>query len=46
MRHVAFMVESLEKLGIEIGPIRKDFFGRRFTFTKDPDGQSIELKEK
>ena len=26
--------------------IRTDWFGRRFTFTKDLDGQPIELKEK
>lgn len=26
--------------------IRTDWFGRRFTFTKNPDGQPIELKEK
>jgi len=46
LRHVAFTVESLEEIDVEIEPIRTDFFGRRFTFTKDPDGQPIELKEK
>ena len=30
---------------VECEPIRTDWFGRRFTFTKDPDGQPIELKE-
>ena len=46
LRHVAFMVDKIENLDVEIEPIRIDFFGRRFTFTKDPDGQPIELKEK
>lgn len=47
LRHVAFTVESLEEIGkaIDIEPIRTDFFGRRFTFAKNPDGQPIELKE-
>ena len=31
---------------VECEGIRTDWFGRRFTFTKDPDGQPIELKEK
>lgn len=26
--------------------IRTDWLGRKFMFTKDPDGQTIELKEK
>lgn len=46
LRHIAFSVESLEKVNVEIGEIRTDWFGRRFTFTKDPDGQPIELNEK
>lgn len=46
LRHVAFCIEKLEELEVEIEEIRTDFFGRRFTFTKDPDGQPIELKEK
>ena len=48
LRHVAFMVESLEEIMkiVECEEIRPDWFGRKFTFTKDPDGQPIELKER
>lgn len=46
LRHIAFVVESIEKLEFKIGEIRTDWFGRRFTFVKDPDGLPIELKEK
>ena len=48
LRHVAFTVESLEEVIkiLECEEIRTDWFGRKFTFTKDPDGQPIELKEK
>lgn len=48
LRHVAFTVESLEDVMkiVECEEIRTDWFGRSFTFTKDPDGQPIELKEK
>lgn len=48
LRHVAFVVEDLEQVvkNIECEEIKTDWFGRRFTFTKDPDGQPIELKEK
>lgn len=48
LRHIAFTVESLEVIMkiVECEKIRTDWFGRRFTFTKDPDGQPIELKEK
>ena len=48
LRHVAFTVENLEEVikSVECEEIRADWFGRRFTFTKDPDGQPIELKEK
>ena len=48
LRHIAFLVESLEEVmrDVECEEIRTDWFGRRFTFTKDPDGQPIELKEK
>ena len=47
LRHIAFVVESLEEVMsiVECEEIRTDWFGRRFTFTKDPDGQPIELKE-
>ena len=30
---------------IECEEVRTDWFGRRFTFVKDPDGQPIELIE-
>ena len=48
LRHIAFVVESLEEVmrDVECEEIRTDWFGRRFTFIKDPDGQPIELKEK
>lgn len=48
LRHIAFTVESLENVMeiVECEEIRTDWFGRRFTFCKDPDGQPIELKEK
>ena len=42
------MVESLKEVMsvVECEGIRTDWFDRRFTFTKDTDGQPIELKEK
>ena len=46
LRHIAFVVDDLSNVGVECEEIRTDWFGRRFTFTKDPDGQPIELKEK
>lgn len=48
LRHLCFVIESLEEVMsvVECEEIRTDWFGRRFTFTKDPDGQPIELKEK
>ena len=48
LRHIAFVVDDLEEVmrDVECEEIRTDWFGRRFTFTKDPDGQPIELKEK
>ena len=48
LRHFCLAVECLEEVmrDVECEQIRTDWFGRRFTFTKDPDGQPIELKEK
>ena len=48
LRHFCLVVEDLEEVirDVEREEIRTDWFGRRFTFTKDPDGQPIELKEK
>lgn len=45
LRHIAFTVEKIEDLDMETEEIRTDWFGRRFTFVKDPDGQPIEIKE-
>ena len=48
LRHIAFSVESLEEVMsvVQCEEIRTDWFGRRFTFCRDYDGQPIELKEK
>lgn len=48
LRHIAFMVDSLEEVmrDVKCEEIRTDWFGRRFTFCRDYDGQPIELKEK
>lgn len=46
LRHIAFSVESLDNLDIEQEKVRTDWFGRKFIFTKDYDGQPIELIEK
>ena len=48
LRHLAFSVESLEEIMkmVECEEIRTDWFGRKFTFCRDYDGQPIELKEK
>lgn len=51
LRHLAFKVESveemakeLEKLGVEVEPIRIDeFTGEQMTFFFDPDGLPLEL---
>lgn len=45
LRHIAFTVKKIEDLDMEIEKIRTDWFGRKFTFVKDPDGQPIEIKE-
>lgn len=47
LRHIALSVDSLDEVmkAVECEEIRTDWFGRRFTFTKDPDGQPIELTE-
>lgn len=47
LRHIAFAIKNLDEI-MKIVPcenVRTDWFGRRFTFTKDMDGQPIELKE-
>lgn len=47
LRHIAFSVNSLDGVMKDVAceEIRTDWFGRKFTFTKDPDGQPIELTE-
>ncbi len=53
LRHLAFQVDciedtvrELERLGIEVEPIRTDeFTNRKMTFFKDPDGLPLELHE-
>ena len=42
---MAFTVDKIEDLDMEMGEIRTDWFSRRFTFVKDPDGLPIEIKE-
>ena len=48
LRHFCLVVEDLEEAMsvVECEEIRTDWFGRRFTFCRDYDGQPIELKEK
>ena len=48
LRHVAFTVDDLDRMAEELGceEIRTDWFGNSFIFTKDSDGQPIELKER
>ena len=43
LRHIAFTVDNLDDFNLDI---KTDFFGRRFGFTKDLDGQPIELIER
>lgn len=47
LRHIAFSISNLDEITkmVPCENIRTDWFGRRFTFTKDPEGQPIELKE-
>lgn len=46
LRHIAFCVEDLSQFEIQEENIKNDWFGRRFAFIYDPDGQPIELIEK
>lgn len=48
LRHIALLVENLTEVMkvIECKDISSDWFGRKFIFTKDPDGQPIELIER
>lgn len=48
LRHFCLVVEDFEEVmsAVKCEEIRTDWFGRRFTFCRDYDGQPIELKEK
>ncbi len=48
LRHIAFWVDSLNEIMkiVKCEEVRTDWIGREFTFTKDPDGQPIELIER
>ena len=48
LRYVAFTVDNLDEITkvLNCEEVRTDWFGNRFVFTADPDGQPIELKEK
>ena len=46
LRHIALTVDNLNDLTVDIEEVRTDWFGKRFTFTKDIDDQPIELKER
>lgn len=48
VRHIAFVVDDFEQIlaNITCEGVRTDWFGRRTTFTKDPDGQIIEIIER
>lgn len=43
LRHIAFIVDNLDNFNLDV---KTDFFGRRFGFIKDLDGQPIELIER
>lgn len=47
IRHIAFTVDSLDDVvkKFDCEPVKKDWFGRRFTFVKDMDNQPIEINE-
>ena len=47
IRHIALTVNSLDDVvkKFECEPVKKDWFGRRFTFVKDMDNQPIEINE-
>lgn len=46
LRHIAFEVDSIDDLNLEIERDGTDWFGGKYAFIKDTDGQIIELKEK
>lgn len=36
----------MKDVKVKIGEIKTDWFKNKYTFTNDPDGQPIELKER
>ena len=47
LRHLAFQVGSCDQMQKEFdcGPIMKDWIGRNYCFTADPDGNIVEFHE-
>ena len=47
IRHIALTVDNLDDVvkKFDCEPVKKDWFGRRFTFVKDMDNQPIEINE-
>lgn len=47
LRHLAMKVDSCEHMKEEFdcGPIMKDWIGRNYCFTADPDGNTVEFHE-
>jgi glyoxylase I family protein len=47
IRHIALTVDNLNDVvkKFDCEPVKKDWFGRRFTFVKDMDNQPIEINE-
>lgn len=45
IRHIALTVDNLDDVvkKFDCEPVKKDWFGRRFTFVKDMDNQPIEI---
>ena len=49
LRHIALKVDNIEKtiqeLGLELGSVKNDWIGNRYTFIADPDENALELHE-
>ena len=47
LRHLAFHVDNCDQMRNEFdcGPIKKDWIGRNYCFTADPDGNTVEYHE-
>lgn len=46
LRYFSLGVDSLKDVKVKSGEIKADWFGNKYTFTNDPEGQLIELKER